>query len=140
MSAVVVDASVAVKWFLPEVHAPAARRLLSSQRELLAPDLIWAEVESALWKKSRRAEITRETARGILQDFRRFPLQTSTVKSLLEPAWDLAERFHVSIYDSLYLALAVHRNCVLVTADLQFYHALEGQPVASSLMWVERVP
>lgn len=139
MSALVIDASVAVKWFLPEVHAEAARRLLSAKRRLLAPDLIWAEVGNVLWKKLRRAEITRDMAQGILRDFRRFPLQTSAARSLLEPAWDLADRFHISVYDSLYLALAVSRSCALVTADLQLYNSLKGRPVASSITWVEHL-
>ena len=139
MSGVVVDASVAVKWFLPEVHSDAARRILSGKRKLLAPDLIWVEVGNVLWKKSRRAEITYETARGILRDFRRFPLQNYAVKSLLEPAWDLAERFRISVYDSVYLALAVSRNCTLVTADQQFFNAVKGTPVESSMAWVESI-
>ena len=36
----VVDASVAIKWFVPEIHAEAARRLLREGITLLAPDLI----------------------------------------------------------------------------------------------------
>ncbi len=139
MSVLVVDASVAVKWFLPEVHSEVARRVLSGTRTLLAPDLIWAEVGNVLWKKSRRAEITDETARGILRDFRHFPLQTYAAKALLEPAWDLAERFHVSIYDCLYLALAISRSCTLVTADLRFYNTLKDTPLASSMAWVEGI-
>ena len=137
MRAVVVDASVAVKWFLPEIHAEAARRVLARRRELLAPDLIWAEVGNALWKQSRRAQISPEAARGILQDFERFPLRTSPAKALLEPAWELAARFDISVYDSLYLALAIGRRCVLVTADLALYRSLNGTPLASSVAWVE---
>lgn len=139
MKALVIDASVAVKWFLPEVHAEAARRVLRPQQELLAPDLIWAEVGNVLWKKSSRTEITSEAARDILRDFHRFPLRTYTVKSLLQPAWDLAERFHISVYDSLYLALAVSRGCTLVTADRQFYDSLRNTPLASSMAWVEHI-
>jgi len=139
VSAIVIDASVAVKWFLPELHAEAARRVLSGRRELLAPDLIWAEVGNVLWKKSSRAEIPSEMARAILRDFRRFPLQTYTAGALLDPAWDLAERFRISVYDSLYLALAVNRDCKLVTADRQFYDALKREPFASAVVWVEQV-
>lgn len=46
MSEVVIDASIAVKWVLPEEHETTARRVLSS-RELLAPHLLWAEVGKA---------------------------------------------------------------------------------------------
>ena len=72
---VVVDASVAVKWFLPEVHAEAARQLLRDKMTLLAPDLIWAEVANALWRKWRDRELAAEVVKGILTDFRRFPLR-----------------------------------------------------------------
>ena len=51
----VVDASVAIKWFVPEIHAEAARRLLREGITLLAPDLIWAEVANALWRMRRRS-------------------------------------------------------------------------------------
>lgn len=140
MSAAVVDASVAVKWFLPEVHAEAARRLLTARRELFAPDLIWAEVGSALGKKVRRAELTAEHARGILEDFRRFPLRTYPIKALLEPAWDLVERVHLSIYDALYLALAVQQACAVVTADWAFHRSLQGGPLTPAVRWIGDLP
>lgn len=43
MIRLVVDASVAAKWFVPEIHQPAALRLLDDRHELLSPDLITAE-------------------------------------------------------------------------------------------------
>ena len=75
LSRVVVDASVAIKWFVPEVHAEAARRLLREGMTLLAPDLIWAEVANALWRKWREKELPAEAVQEILTDFRRFPLR-----------------------------------------------------------------
>lgn len=139
MTAVVIDASVAIKWCVPEPHAAAARRVLRTRRGLLAPDLLWAEVGNALWKKVRQAELTRDLARDLLQDFRRFPLQTYPAKTLLGPAWDLAERLNLTVYDGLYLALAVSRACKLVTADRQFYDTATIGPFASTLVWVEQV-
>lgn len=53
MKAIVVDASVAIKWFIPEIHATAAGRLLEKNLKLLAPDLIFAEIGNILWKKCR---------------------------------------------------------------------------------------
>ena len=139
MTEIVVDASVAVKWLLPEVYAKAARRLLRGRRELVAPDLMWAEVGNAVWKKCRRAELTSEEARDILQDFRRFPVQTYTAKALLNPAWDLAERLQLTIYDSLYLALAISRGATLVTADRSLYRTVKRQPFGSAIVWVEHI-
>ena len=60
ISRVVVDASVAIKWFVPEVHAETARCLLREGMTLLAPDLIWAEVANALWRKWREKELSAE--------------------------------------------------------------------------------
>ena len=82
LSRVVVDASVAIKWFVPEVHAVAARRLLQEGMTLLAPDLIWAEVANALWRKWREKELSAETVQEILTDFRRFPLRIQSGESL----------------------------------------------------------
>lgn len=137
MSAVVVDASVAVKWFLPEIHSEAAGRVLKSRQKLLAPDLIWAEVGNTLWKKSLRKEITIEESRGILKDFLRFPLQIYGSKTLLDTAWSLAIQCNVSIYDSLYLALAIGSGCSLITADRKFYESLHEETFGKKLVWVE---
>lgn len=139
MSAVVVDASVAVKWFFPEPHAQAARQVLSGRRTLLAPELIWAEVANVLWKRVQREELTPEAAQQILQDFKRFPLHTYPIKTLLEPAWRLAVERRISVHDGLYLALAVSRECKLVTADRPFHDAIKEGALASSIIWVEHV-
>lgn len=139
MTAFVVDASVAVKWFLPEIHAEAAGRILKSKQLLLAPDLIWAEVGNAVWKKVRWGEITSAEAEGILKDFIRFPLQTYASKTLLEAAWRLADQVGITVYDGLYLALAAGQGCPLITADRKLYQSIRKKPIGSRLIWVEDV-
>lgn len=53
----VVDASVAVKWFVTEEGRPAALKLLHPAVALDAPDLIFPEVGNAMLKKVRAGEI-----------------------------------------------------------------------------------
>lgn len=137
MSDLVVDASVAVKWLVPERYADAALLALGEKFSLLAPDLIWAEVGNTLWKKWQRGELHEEEASRLLQDFRRFPLRIYASDALLELAWGVATRYRRSLYDSLYLALASHRGCRLVTADRRLYRRLERSPLSGSLVWVE---
>ena len=48
---IIVDASVIVKWFIPEVGNVAAKALLSAADELMAPELARVEVASALIRK-----------------------------------------------------------------------------------------
>ena len=137
---VVVDASVAVKWFVPEVHAPAARRLLSGELTLLAPDLIWAEVANALWRKWREGESAVEIVQGILADFRRFPLHIHAGESLYEVTCPVAVATGRTFYDSLYLALAISTGSPLVTADQRFYNVLRETSWGQHCLWVENVP
>lgn len=47
------DASVVVKWFVPEIHSDKARRLLNAPHEYVAPDLPFAETANTIWKKIR---------------------------------------------------------------------------------------
>ena len=139
MSVVVVDASVAVKWFVPEPHAPATHRLLVGRWTLMAPELIWVEVANALRKCVQRAELTYEAAEEILRNFKQFPLQTYPIKTLFESAWSLAMQHQVSVYDGLYLALAVSRDCHLVTADRRFHDAIRAGSLAGNIVWVENI-
>lgn len=47
----VVDASVAVKWFLVEPGDREALALLDAAESLVAPELIVAEVVNVVWKR-----------------------------------------------------------------------------------------
>jgi Hydantoinase B/oxoprolinase len=58
--AFVSDASIAVKWVVPE-HSSERAPLLHDYG-LVAPDLLFAECANILWKKVRRGELTKEEA------------------------------------------------------------------------------
>jgi len=138
LTRLVVDASVAVKWFLPEPHSEEALRLLDGGRELLVPDLLWAEVGNVLWKRWRQGELPEEAAAGILQDLRKLPLSVHASEEIAGIAWSFATRLGRSFYDSLYLALAANQSCSMVTADRRLWNAV-GSAVPF-LIWVEDIP
>jgi len=131
----VVDASVAIKWVVPEEHSEAAYSLLREDRDLRAPDLLWAETGNILWKKWRRKELTSKEVSEILTDLRQYPLTILPTEPLCDLAWTFAQRFERSFYDSLYLALAVSESCPLVTADRRLFNALSAAP-EFDLVWV----
>ncbi len=139
MSRYVVDASVAIKWFLPEVHADAARRLLASDHSFLVPDLLFPEVGNILWKRVRRRDDTPEQARVTLAELVVVPLQVYPSQPLMPLALDIALQTDRTVYDSLYLALAVTHGCQMVTADRKFYNTLTISTFATNLLWVEDV-
>ncbi len=137
MKKVVVDASVAVKWFVPEIHSEAAADLLDPDIVLCAPDLIGPELGNILWKKVRRRELARGEAAEILDAFLAVPFEILSSTILLAPAFDIAAELDRTVYDSVYLALAVAEDCVLVTADAKFHAVVAASPMASHVHWVE---
>jgi predicted nucleic acid-binding protein len=113
----VVDASVAVKWFVNEQRSSAARAVLESGQPVIAPDLIVPESSNTAWKKVRRGDISREQAEAMVQAL---PLSFDRLVAtapLSQRALQLALRFGHSTYDCFYVALAEDASVPLVTDD-----------------------
>ena len=131
MRSVVVDSSVALKWFIPENLSEEAGSFLDARVELLAPDLIYPEAGNVLWKKVGRGEIEPRDARDILAALGRVPLSVVSSSLLVEAALEIALAHRRTVYDALYVALAVARESVFVTADDRLVGALRGGPLAA---------
>jgi predicted nucleic acid-binding protein len=136
----VVDASVAVKWFVSEVHTEKAERLLDGSWVLLAPDLLYAEVTNILWKRVRGGLMDSEEARVALETLLVFPLRVFPSSPLSLAALEIAVQTDRTAYDSPYVALAVREGAPLVTADQRLYSALSSGPLAPNLVWVGDLP
>lgn len=113
----VVDASVAVKWVVPEGLSDNADRILASEEELLAPDLLLVEAANALWKKVRRHELSPGEADRALGVILSSGLVIRPTRPLLTRALVMAVRLQHPVYDCVYLALAERERAALVTAD-----------------------
>ena len=137
MSGYVVDASVAIKWFIPEIHSEAALQAKLLRQRLHVPAFMTMELGNVLAKKIRRGELIREDGRTILKELRHLPLQRHADERLFPAAYELALDTQQSVYDCLYLALAEAVDGRLITADRKFYKALAGGAFYQRLMWVE---
>jgi predicted nucleic acid-binding protein len=140
VSRLVVDASVAIKWFVHEVYAEEALRFLDPTHDVTAPDLLWPEFGNILWKKTLRDEVSADMAREILVAFRRVPLRIMPSEPLVEAAFEIANRIGRTVYDSLHLALAAQLGCRLVTADQKLYNAVQTDLISGHLLWIEDHP
>jgi predicted nucleic acid-binding protein len=140
VSLFVVDASVAIKWFLPENHSEAALRLLTQPHTLHAPDLIFSELGNVLWKRVRRNEISKKEADAILEGLLTLNIQVQTSQALIPLALEIACGENRTVYDSLYLAAAIALKSPLITADARFFRALSKGPFSAHLLWVEDIP
>jgi len=132
----VVDASVAVKWFLPEPDAQPAVALLRADHRLIAPDLLWIEVASVLWKVVRRGALAADEAERMVSDAAAFPVEIFESSTLLTDTMRIATATDRTIYDSLYVALAAREDAVMVTADDRLVNALANTNWADSVQWL----
>ena len=130
MKPCVIDASVVAAAFFQEPHATTAAAVLAADRPLYAPDLISAEFGNVIWKRYTRREITGEEAAQLMADFLRLPLAITPTGELADVALQLAMRTGRTVYDCVYLALAIRTHSVLVTADKRLVNALAGSPLA----------
>lgn len=131
MSLFVVDASVAAKWFLPAAGETLTdealqllRRYTNGQLRFVVPDLFWAEFANILWKAVRQGRWTKAAADKALTAMTDRNLPTVRSVTLLDQAFTLATTFDRTVYDSLYVALAITSKAQLVTADERLAHAL----------------
>jgi predicted nucleic acid-binding protein len=128
MPHLVVDSSVAVKWFVIEPYSTEALRILDQYRNglisFLAPDLINAEFGNIIWKKHVLQGMAGSDAQNIMDDFRALPLTIVPTATLLDDAYKLAVKHQRTVYDSLYLALSLVEGCQFVTADEKFVNAV----------------
>lgn len=121
---IVVDASVAVKWLLPESGSSDAQELLSGNERLLGPSLIRVEVAAAIARKVRFGEIQSEDGDGAIalwvQSLRDGVITLVSDELDLSNAWAIAVKLNHPLQDCLYLALAERIGAQLITADERF--------------------
>jgi predicted nucleic acid-binding protein len=125
---IVVDASVAVKWVLNETGSEAAFALHND--ELIAPALLLAEAGNALWRRARIGEITSDEANLRMAELLNAPVALLAIEPYIEPALKLATGIGHPIYDCVYLALALHQQTHVVTADRRFAAAASSPDLA----------
>jgi predicted nucleic acid-binding protein len=131
LSQVVVDASVVAKWLLPSAREPLAEeasqlllQFSSDKIQLVVPDLFWAEMGSFLWKAVRLKRCALSLAKTRLAWLGEYRITTIPSRACLDLAFAIATAFDRSVYDSLYVALALSFKSHLVTADEKLANAL----------------
>ena len=135
-----VDASVGIKWFLPEIYAEAASRLPLLNASLHVPAFFDVESASVLSKKIRREELTPEEGEVILKELQRVPLQKHSNERLMKTAFATALQTRQGLYDCLYMALAEAIDGRVVTADRKFHASLVASHYGKRTPWVKDLP
>lgn len=140
MSRVVVDASVVVKWFVPEVHAEAAAAILGGPYDLCFPDLLYPEVGNVLWNKLRRGEVDETEAAAIVTTLSRLAVEVFASGPILPAALELALATGSTVYDCTYVCLAASVRAPLVTADRRLVSTQSRGPLGRWVRFVDDPP
>ncbi|MCY4361474.1 MAG: type II toxin-antitoxin system VapC family toxin [Gammaproteobacteria bacterium] len=118
MNDFVLDASVALAWFLDDEQAPQAdnvRARLARDRALV-PQLWHLEVRNGLIIAERRGRLSATRMDECLDALKWLPIQTDS-EAVLEMVVSLARWHKLSVYDAVYLELAKRRDAALASLD-----------------------
>ena len=134
MRLAVVDASLVVQLYFEEDHSAEAEWLFRQNKVLFAPDMIWPECANAIWKRLRRGNLSKADATDIANRVFRLPLCIHASVDLIQDALKLAIEFDRTVYDSLYVALAVKTDSTMVTTGCRLVNTLAGSPLEKYVM------
>ena len=124
MSPLVLDASIAVSWFLDDEFDARSRHLLGRLRqdEGIVPQHWHYEIRNALLVAERRGRATMSETEERLDSLNELPIRTDQQADLKE-ALRLARAHRLSFYDALYLELAKRSFALLATLDTELAQA-----------------
>lgn len=127
----VLDASLALKWVVPESHSDRALALRDDFRnethELLAPDIFPGEVAHTLTKLERRGIVAVGDSQALLDDVLTTCPALHPYLPHLDRAREISSQTRIGFFDGLYVALAESEGCELVTADSPLVQSLQRQ-------------
>lgn len=123
---IVVDASVGVKWVLPEAGSECAAAIRLADDDLIAPSLAYADIGNAIWRAVVRGDVSAAEARRVLKVAGSHYRRIIPLAELADRALELATRLRHPIYDCFYLALAEREHCPLITADARLIAAAKA--------------
>ena len=122
MNVAVVDTSAVMRLYIPDGPLPEGlerffRLAERGDASVLAPDLLLAEAAQVVHKKRRQGLLTGDHARGLLEAMLRLPIETMSHRLFVQRASELADSGGMTVYDSLFLAVAETYDAVLFTVD-----------------------
>lgn len=126
MSDFVLDASIAAKWIFLEKDSDKTEELLENHFGFIVPDLFYIEMDSIIRKKVRRQELEASDAHRKRNQVQRIAADVIHHQTIAKQTFDISISLPVTMYDALYLALAVERKTKMWTADDRLVRGLSN--------------
>ena len=134
MNQVVVDTSVAFKWFVREAQSDRACALADSDTQLFAPDLIVLELANALREAVLTKFVSPDVAAQALTSVRQTLDLLIETQALIVAGLKISIALRHPIYDCIYLAASRRLGAPLITADQALVTKLEGTEYAGNVI------
>jgi len=133
----VIDASVVLKWYLPdekfgEKALGLLNRFISDDLEIMAPSLLEYEVINGLVIAGRRSRIKEEKITFMVEGFLNLGIRLVHISAFHSQVVHYCKAYNRSAYDASYLAVAEGEGAALVTADEGLFNS-----VKKDLSWVK---
>lgn len=118
----VVDTSALIRLFVPDAPLPNdfegfLRGVERGINIAIAPELLLAEAANVINKKQLTGELSKSESDQLLSDILSVPIRLYPHRPILPRAFDLARAHNLTVYDTLYLALAEEHGAVIFTGD-----------------------
>jgi len=125
---VVVDSSVLFALFFPEEYSEWSEKMIKEYGELHVPELAFLETSSAAWKRIIVFKQSRDTVLRNLKLLHKFISDVCIVHrdvNYLQRAIELSIELGVTVYDSLFLAIAEEYETKVLTVDRKLVETLK---------------
>ena len=136
----VIDASVVIKAYVPEIMSDKAEEVMSrvanGELVLLAPDLLYPETGNILWKKRRLHELTLAEVDEIVNAISALPIKIEASRPVMPLAVTIAMHSGITVYDAMYVALARIYETRMITADKKLVDALLKTEFSEYVQWL----
>lgn len=127
----VLDSSVGFKWGVAEVHSDIAIRLRNETRldlhELIAPDFFPVEIAHSMTRAERQGRVSVADGWSLWLAIMADSPDLRPYLSFMPRAYAISSSTRQGVYDCVYVALAEHENCELLTADDKLLKNLGSQ-------------
>jgi predicted nucleic acid-binding protein len=120
MANYIVDASVVIEYLVTGPYTPNVRAFfnqITNADRLSVPEFCLLECTNVIWKQARFSGMSRTDTKELLRVLRTLKLRRAPMKQLLDRTLDIALNNMLAVYDSGYVALALHYGCPLISID-----------------------
>ncbi|BDR92497.1 type II toxin-antitoxin system VapC family toxin [Vulcanisaeta souniana] len=111
----VIDSSALIKYFTRETGWERVRDLMLDG--VMTVDLAIKEVANALWRKIIRGEVDYNIVLTIMRTLLEEAIPIIDQRKYVIRALELAVKYRITVYDAIFIVLALEQNMELITSD-----------------------